>query len=181
MHWNMTSIRACINPLEKLVRSGCRNPCAIVVHLCLDLDPFLCPYIFLCPVPGLYPCLYLYLCRGSGGSCGGCVQDTGLCAVFVLEHAGDACAAGCVHCAPAHRLLQHVVGCFHGDGGGGDDCCYGDGGYGPVDYNESPPLPPLRPPVPPPSPQAGACGEASGCNPCSTAPCQLHLMFDCAG
>lgn len=116
------------------------------------------------------------------------MQNSDPCGVSVVEYArdaGDACAVGCVHCAPAHSLPRRVAGCSHGDvGGGGGDvggCCYDGGDYGPGGYSESPPRPP-PPHLPPrhPSPHAGACVEAFGYNPCSTV-LPGHQMFGCAG
>lgn len=98
------------------------------------------------------------------------MQSNDLCGGSLLEYVGDACAAGCAHCAHAHNLPQRVVGCCHGDndvgcGGGGGDYCYDVGGYDHGGYGESPPHPHPPPPPPlPPSPQAGACGGASGYN-----------------
>ena len=87
------------------------------------------------------------------------MEDIALGGVSVVEYARDACAAGCVHCAPAHSPPPHVAGCSHGDVGGGDGgdgggCCCDGGGCGPGGYSGSPPRPPPpHPPPRPPSPQ----------------------------
>lgn len=160
--------------VETTVTSVYRNLCAIVLHLslCLYLDPYIClflcpcvflcfslslclfPCLFLCLFLCIFPCLCLCLCPSlcNGGSCDDCAQDSDLCAVFLVAYAGFACAAYCVHYAPAYRLPQHVTGCSHGDvdgGGDGGGCCYDGGGY--ELRSEFPScLAPPHPPLPPP-------------------------------
>lgn len=165
-------------------------PCPFLC-ICLCLHLSLAPYLYLCICVYLclFPCLCPYLClalcpfpyHGNGGSCDDCAQDCHLGAVSLLEYAGFACVADCVHCALAYSPPQRVAGCSHGDvdgdDDGGGDCCYGGDGH----CSGHPSYLPLLHPLPPPlCLQAGACGEASGYNPCCTVhPCRQ--MSDCAG